>query len=146
MSGVQNDIISTYDLANYISLYKCQFVRSFFKTEEKFENKHESIDKSSMLPLHAHLSTLNHQNMTIFKKAWYRLQETLLIIKYEVYIHNNIYDIHNLMNIHNDYTSVNLRFALHLNHLCHLVFLLHLECFVFFVKPCVGTPVSRYLW
>lgn len=50
------------------------------------------------------------------------------------------------MNIHNDYTSVNLRFALHLNHLCHLVCLLHLECFVFFVKPCVGTPVSRYLW
>lgn len=41
--------------------------------------------------------------MTIFKKAWYRLQETLLIIKYDVYIHNNIYDIHNLMNIHNDY-------------------------------------------
>lgn len=74
MSGVQNnksqDIISTYDLANYISLYKCQFVRSFFKTEEKFENKHESIDKSSMLPLHAHLSTLNHQNMTIFKKDY----------------------------------------------------------------------------
>lgn len=74
-----------------------------FKPEEKFENKHELIDKSSMFPLHAHLSTLNHQNMTIFKKAWYRLQETLLIIKYDVYIHNNIYDIHNLMNIHNDY-------------------------------------------
>lgn len=96
--------------------------------------------------MHAHLITLNHQNMTSFKKAWYRLQETLLIIKYDVYIHTNIYDIHNLMNIHNDYTSVNLRFALHLNHLCHLVFLLLLECFVFLVKPCVGTPVSRYLW
>lgn len=96
--------------------------------------------------MHAHLITLNHQNMTSFKKAWYRLQETLLIIKYDVYVHTNIYDIHNLMNIHNDYTSVNLRFALHLNHLCHLVCLLHLECFVFFVKPCVGTPVSRYLW
>lgn len=74
-----------------------------FKPEEKFENKHDLIDKSSMLLKSLALITLNHQNMTSFKKAWYRLQETLLIIKYEVYIHNSIYDNHNLMNIHNDY-------------------------------------------